>query len=559
MSCDRILFAARGAEAERRLAAVVRYYEPCGAGAPRVARHGDVVVGALPVASFDQAAAPVLEPAGGGDGLVESFGERLPQALETPAALLAAGDGELRALDGFHAAVAATSDGRVRLVGGAGAPRTWFAAGDAYATTAAAAALLGGGPAEVDPDALPELLALGACLGDRTHLRGVRALPIATVVDLPAGGERTFWPRQERWAAVDERAAGDAGWRALLDTLDRRVRGERAPWLAVTAGRDSPVVAAAARELGLPLRTFTWGEEHWPDVAGGRAVAQAYGLEHRHQPLRDVEDPEEARRLAVREALWADGAAALGGYALPTLPADMSVMVTGAGAEVARAYYYHWAARSRPRPRRRDLIATLGPLERVPATHRDAVGAALDEWFDGAAAAGHPGWTALDVFYAEERMGRWGRARVARHPSALLTPFPSPEVARALVSLPFDERLTLAWHRRVATAVALPDQRDQRRGIPAPLRRLASSLRRGQPSAATPWPAAGVWERLPQLREWVLEEPLGAPLLLDALGDEWLASMRDGLRAGTAPASDQALLAAAAMVVDARLGELKLA
>ncbi len=553
--CDRVLFAVRAPEeaVAPRLRALEAFYEPCVVRSTDSQRCGEILIGSVALDAFDGStpARPTTPP--------YSFGERLPDHLATAEALLAASDAELRALDGFHAAIAATPDGRVRVVGGAGAPRTWFASGDAYATTAAAAALLGGGPAAVDPGALPELIALGACLGERTHLRSVRALPIATVVDLPAGEERTFWPRGERWAAVDEREAGDAGWRALLDTLDRRVRGERAPWLAVTAGRDSPVVAAAAQELGLEMRTFTWGEEHWPDVAGGRAVAQAYGLEHRHQPLRDVHDADAARGLAIREALWADGAAALGGYALPTLPGDMSVMVTGAGAEVARAYYYHWAARSRPRPRRRDLIATLGPLERVPASHREVVRGSLEQWFDGAAAVGHPGWTALDVFYAEERMGRWGRARVARHPSALLTPFPSPEVARALVSLPFDNRMTLAWHRRVATAVALPAQRDQRRGIPAPLRRLASSLRRSGPAEPAPWPAAGVWDRLPELREWVLEGPLSAPLLLDALGEDWIASIRAGLLAGTAPGSDQALLAAAAMVVNARLGELKLA
>lgn len=545
MSCSRVIWVARTPAAERA-ALVERFYAPCGA-ASAVRRWEDLglAVGVVELGTFDRPGdAPPVAP---GPGALVSFGERLPRGLDDPAGLLGASDEQLRALDGFHAAVAC--DGaRWRIVGGAGAPRTWFQCGDAWATTAAAAAILGHPDPGVDPAALAELLAFGSCLGERTHLRGARALPIATVVD-GGGRERSYWPREDRWAD-----AGEDPFEALTDTLDRRLRAEPSPWLAVTAGRDSPVVAAALEHLGLRVPAFTWGEADWPDVAGGRAVAAAFRLEHRHQPIAPVVAEDEARALAVREAIWSDGGAALGGYGLPTLPAGMTAMVTGAGAEVGRAYYYHWAARNRPRPRPRHLAAVLGALARVPRERRAGVQARLLEWLEGAAAVGHAGWSALDVFYTEERMGRWGRSRVARHPAALMTPFPSPAVSRSLVALPFEDRMTLAWHRRVVGGrVALPDQRDQRRGIPPALRRAASSLRRRGAPPTPRWAAADAWDRLPGLRDWILEEPLASPVLAEGLGEEWVARLHAGLRDGAALATDQALLAAAAGLVHERL------
>lgn len=530
MSCAQVLFAVRAprAEAERRMASLRALYAPLGlAGGPSEWHAGPGVLTGC---------------AGRGDGRI--WGEP--------------------AEDGCSALVQADPR-RVRLIGGSGAPRTWYAAAGpdgtgGWATHAVAAALLAGLRPEVDPAALPELMALGAPLGDATLLRGVRCLPAAAVVDLEGDAppvQRTFLPRAERWARVDEREADAAARTALLEAVGRRLGGGGPPaHLALTAGRDSPVVAAAAVKLGVALKTFTWGEPDWPDVQGGARVAASFGLPHEEVPLTTPGD-DEARRTVLDEVLWHDGVTGAGAGGPPPLPRDLTRFVTGAGAEVGRAYYYSWAARARPRPRPRDLIDVLGPLDRVPAEHRPAIGARLEAWLQGAAEVGHDGWTALDVFYTEERMGRWGRARVPRIDAPLVTPFPSPEVSRALVSLPLDDRLTLAWHRRfvaeVAPDVVLPDQKAGRRGVPPVLRRVASRVRRRRAPAPGRWPFADLWADRPQLKAWLLDEVLRHPVLEEGLGPEWTARLRDGLAVDDGALTEPALLAAAPAALAIRL------
>jgi hypothetical protein len=529
VSCAQVLFAVRAgrAEAERRVAAVRSLYGPLGLEGGPVEWHAGpgVLTGAV----------------GRGDGRI--WGEP--------------------AEDGCSALVQADGS-RVRLIGGSGAPRTWYAAtgsdgSGAWATHAVAAALLAGLRPEVDPAALPELMALGAPLGEATLLRGVRCLPAAAIVDLEGQAppvERSYFPRAERWARLDEREADEAARAALLETLGRRLGGGPPAHLALTAGRDSPVVAAAAVKLGLDLRTFTWGEPDWPDVQGGARVASAFGLPHERVALMLSPD-DAAHRMVLDEVLWHDGVTGAGAGGPPQLPADLRAFVTGAGAEVGRAYYYSWAARAHPRPRPKDLIATLGPLDRVPPEHRPQIAARLEEWLQGAADVGHAGWTALDVFYTEERMGRWGRARVPRIDAPLVTPFPSPEVSRALVSLPLDDRLTLAWHRRfvaeVAPDVVLPGQKAGRRGVPAVLRRAASRSRRRRAPAPGRWPFADLWTQRPQLKAWLVDEVLRHPVLDEGLGPEWTTRLREGLAADDGALTEPALLAAAPAALALRL------
>jgi len=530
-----------------------------------------------------------------------TWGERLPEALDAPERLLAASDAELRALDGSHACFAVVGE-RARVVTGGGGPGGCFAAADervgAWATSAAAAALLGSEGLTLDVEALPALLAFGALLGERTHVAGVTAVAPGVRIDLAPGAppERVaYWPRGERWAPLPEADADAAARAALLETLGTRLPREPAPWLALTAGRDSPVLAAACALLGLPVASFTFGDAEWPDVAGARAIATQMGLEHHHHalgalPAADV--PAEADR----DARWFDGLAGVGPTGPPELPAEMSAMVTGAGAEVGRAYAYQAVARSRRRPRAEHLVATLDPAGRLPgapAAAQASAAAALRSWLEE---PGVPaGWRALDALYVEHRVGRWGTARVPRtHPGPILAPFSAPPVARALSALPLDDRLAVAFHRRlvaeVAPGVALPPMPTQRRGVPAPLRRAAAALREGaaarragnrrpfgaasasdsrHPGAAlsasgsrsgaaatgvAPWPWAGLWHARPALRVWVADDLLADPRLGQWLGTEWAAALRAGFLADDARHAERALLVAS-LVLFARAAE----
>lgn len=486
-----------------------------------------------------------------------TWGERLPAALDAPELLLAASDAELRALDSSHACFA-VADGRARIVTGAGGPLGLFAAADArvaaWATSAGAAALLGTGRLALDADGLPALLAFGALFGEQTHVAGVTAVGPGVRIDLAPGAppRRTdYWRRVERWAPLPEAEADAAARAALLATMGARLPREDAPWIALTAGRDSPVLAAACALLGLRVPTFTFGDSEWPDVAGAAVIAARMGLEHRRLSLGTLAEAE-VRAEADRDARWFDGLAGVGPNGPPALPAEMSAMVTGAGAEVGRAYAYQAVARSRPRPRREHLVAAMDPAGRLPGAPpaaRAAAAAALRAWLEE---PGIPvGWRALDALYVEHRVGRWGTARVPRtHPGPILAPFSAPPLARALSALPLDDRLGVGFHRRlvaeVAPGVVLAPMQTQRRGIPAPLRRARSALRASgtQTEAPVPWPWAGTWHARPALRAWVADDLLADPRLPEWLGPDWAAALRAGFKADDARHAERALLAA---------------
>lgn len=609
------------AEVERRTARLERFLAPLGC-AWRVRWSGGVTLLSWEAGAGDEPAAG----RGAADATPEhwTWGERLPPALDAPELLLAASDAELRALDGSHACFALSHEagspggasgpgdratgpgpagaarfppGRARVVSGAGGPSGLFAAGDgqveAWATSASAAGLLGTGALRLDPGALPELLAFGAPLGERTHVAGVTAVPPAARIDLesasadpwagdPRAGDETpkrpatcapaaaappparavsSWPRAERWAPLPEDEADAAARAALLATLAARLPREPAPWLALTAGRDSPVLAAAVRILGLEVPTFTFGAPDWPDVAGARAIAAELGLPHHHHALGAL-PPDRVPAEADRDARWFDGLAGVGPTGPPALPAAMSAMVTGAGAEVGRAYSYQAVARSRPRPRTEDLVAAMDPAGRLPGAPREAHAAAAGALRTWLAQPGLPaGWRALDALYVEHRVGRWGTARVARtHPGPILAPFSSPPLARALSALGLDDRLAVGFHRRlvaeVAPGVALQPMQTQRRGIPAPARRAARALRarRAAARAPQPWPWAGLWTERPALYAWVADDLLADPRLAAWLGPEWARALRKGFAAGDARHAERALLAAG-LVLWARAAE----
>ncbi len=492
-----------------------------------------------------------------GDAGRWTWGERLPAALDAPELLLAASDAQLRALDGSHACFA-VADGRARIVTGGGGPAGLFAAADAgvaaWATSATAAALLGTDRLALDVDALPALLAFGALLGEQTHVAGVTAVGPGVRIDVAPGAppRRTdYWTRAERWAPLPEAEADAAARAALLTTVGAHLGREDAPWLALTAGRDSPVLAAACALLDLRVPTFTFGDPEWPDVAGAAAIAARMGLEHRHHPLGALPEAGVGAE-ADRDARWFDGLAGVGPNGPPALPAEMSAMVTGAGAEVGRAYAYQAVARSRPRPRTEHLVAAMDPAGRLPGAPpaaRAAAAASLRAWL------GEPGvptgWRALDALYVEHRVGRWGTARVPRtHPGPILAPFSAPPLARALSALPLDDRLAVGFHRRlvaeVAPAVALPPMQTQRRGVPAPLRRARAALRAsgGESEAASRWPWAEMWHARPALRTWVADDLLADPRVPGWLGPDWAAALRTGFAADDARHAERALLVA---------------
>ena len=223
--------------ARDRVASLTRFYAPLGPAAPQEwwFPQAQTLIG---VVAFGSGELLVREDS---DAVLVGWGGPTPAGLRSPRAVLAAGDGVFRDLDLTVALLAAGGD-RARVVGAASGPVTLYAAesGDTvvWSTHAAAASLLARGELDIDWSAVPEYLAADSVGGIDTHLRGVRALPSASLTEVQGGHarERSYWPAHERWQLHGEADAYLRGTEALLKGLERRLAGIDEVHCALTAG-----------------------------------------------------------------------------------------------------------------------------------------------------------------------------------------------------------------------------------------------------------------------------------------------------------------------------------
>jgi hypothetical protein len=545
----------------RRLTALGRLYAPLGA---REGCATEPVAGVL-------AAEIGLRPVGGAgadagahgapEGWLATWGGPFPRELSTaPAAVIHASDAGLRAIRGVGGLIAAAG-GRATLVTSPVGPTALYIADangvTAWSTHAAAAAWLCHGRVELDAGTLAELLVTECVGGEGTHLAGVHAVGPAQRFDIAPGRweRRDYWPLRERCQpGLGEREARAAAGAALLEGLDARLSSTLAPACALTAGRDSRVVAVAMRELGREFEAITWGEAGWPDVAGARTVAGAVGAPHSRCPLRWNSDGD-ARTAIETAARWSDGLEPTAGLGAPELPAHPDAIVTGRGGESGRAFLYRLGARNHRRPSRAQLVDTLvehwpDRLRHAAPEARARVRETAGRWIDAAAGSGHEGWRLLDVVYAEQRLRRWDRTRLIRQRSLYVPAFSDLAVQRALIALPLEDRLTDGFHRAFlaehAPELVPPPPPGQRRGVPRALRRLARRLRSHRPPARpAPWAMAAEWSTRPATRDWIADELLRAPVLAEGLGQPLVDEVRRGFLAGEARATESALVLAA--------------
>ncbi|HEX8649113.1 MAG TPA: hypothetical protein VF715_19630 [Thermoleophilaceae bacterium] len=515
------------------------------------------------------------------DGREESLAEPLvfgeePSLAEPPAS------GEARAsaaalLDGTPrlegaTAVLAVEPSRAGIVAGASGPGTLFeassGAADAWSTHAVAAAWLAHGRARVDTKAIPEQLAAEFVGGARTLVEGARALPGGIRVTVADSGARLddLWPLADRWAPVPEEDAAAHAERALLESLERRVPGR--PHVSLTAGLDSRVVGVALRELGIgDAHGFTWGEDGWEDVRGGRDLAERLGMPHSLVAIEWLSD-DGAFAEVGRQVRWNEGAIQVG-FARLRWPAAMPGFVTGAGGEVGRAFYYRDSRPPSDEASAEELVAVLARLlePRLAGARGEAVEAlraSLNGWVDAAAAAGRPGWRTLDVVYGEQRVRRWLRGMLPRLDAPMIPAFATPEIGRALASLPLADRVSDGFHRGYLERHA-PELLPPRPAEPEPRRAgLAELLRRGAPDrlrarlrTATPSELGTRWDERPGFRNWIAEGVLGSPLLTEPLGERWARRTRDRFLAGDGQAEAMALAAGGPVALAEALVELE--
>ncbi|WP_141816966.1 hypothetical protein [Ornithinimicrobium humiphilum] len=356
---------------------------------------------------------------------------------------------------------------------------------------------------------------------------------------------RRFWPWTERVETEDV----DAVYRRFRERIEAHgvlLAGLGRPSVSLTAGGDSRVTAAvtapAVRAGG--GFTFTYvnprdarnGSAATADVTAASAVAAQLGLPHRVLRWRQAPRGGTFATLHGRTFAPVPGSHGAAFAMWSDLPGDL-VQLQSNCAETGTTFIRHRTdeALSPLRLARMMLHATEG-LE-------DLAGAMYGDYLEHAqmSAATLLGHDHHDVFYWEQRIGRWGWQKFADGDLGhrVLLPFNDRELVETMLSLPYPLReakvllqrvLEDVPAARVPTAPALPAARvqDAVRRLPGPVRRrvlprtrrvLARPRRRDTfPGgyAVLPPDAVGVavprsWPRLP-LPDGVLGRASGAQL-----------------------------------------------
>jgi hypothetical protein len=350
---------------------------------------------------------------------------------------------------------------------------------------------------------------------------------------------------------VPEDEAAAHAERHLLESVARRARAfDGEAHVSLTAELDSRVTAAALREAGIAPRGFTWGEPEWDDVRGGAEVARRLGFEHELVGVEWLDD-DEARREVDRQVRWTEGGVPVG-FARLAWPEGMRCFVTGAGGEVGRAFYYSDAEEADggwPEDHIVEVITSRLPDARLEALQE--LTATLNLWVSATVTAGFPGFRALDVIYGEQRVRHRLRGMLPRLAAPMIPAFATPEVARALASLPLADRMSGGFHRGflerhapdLVAPVVEPPPRPPRRRLPWRRQAPASFL-------------GDRWDEHPGFRAWIADGVLGSPLIVEPLGQRWAKRARDRFLARDGDAERMVLSAAAPVALDEALREL---
>ncbi|WP_131106303.1 hypothetical protein [Ornithinimicrobium sufpigmenti] len=295
--------------------------------------------------------------------------------------------------------------------------------------------------------------------------------------DPPTVRQERFWPWRQREETTDVRAVYRA-FRERLAAHAQLLAGLGRPALSLTAGWDSRVTAAVAQDA---LRAgdgfaFTYvnprdargGRAAMADVTGASAVSAQLGIPHRvlrwrQPPPGGTFDVLHRRTYApllpsrgAAHAMWAD------------LPRDGSlVQLQSNGGETGTTFIR--ARTAEPLSPLRLARMMMGASEGL----EDLAGQMYDGYQEYAAMTAERllGYDHHDVFYWEQRMGRWGWQKFTDGDFGhrILLPFNDRVLLETMLSLPYPQREAKVLFQRMLAeepAARLPARRTTGRAAP---------------------------------------------------------------------------------------------
>jgi asparagine synthase (glutamine-hydrolysing) len=335
----------------------------------------------------------------------------------------------------------------------------------------------------------PDLLAVASfvafewAMERRTFLAGLRVLPGGCVHRLDAGGLRSsqhFGP-----ASLVPRKRGSISAATLTEQLERltsaAVDAGGPVRCALTAGRDTRVMAAILRSIDAPATFYTGGEPDSIDVLLARELAARFGLDHEVQ--RASESQRDWTLAATRFMCQTEGLSSLVqlvDYIELEEPAErIGVTLWGVGGEIGR-----------PGSALRKIAPNLPLLSRLPLVQRrlldlriddgglltddgrELVATHLQSFADERLGEGWPTRELSEAFYTFGRVACWGAGGVRRAAgtSDLFSPYCTRPFIRYCFSLSPGERYLEAPHYRLLSRIDRP-LRDHRFERPFPPQR----------------------------------------------------------------------------------------
>jgi asparagine synthase (glutamine-hydrolysing) len=310
-----------------------------------------------------------------------------------------------------------------------------------------------------------EFLTSGSPQGDRTLVQEIGVVPPGQ--HWTWAGERE--PRKRSyfdWNTLSQRASVDLD--ALGQTLGgfcRAVSRQYGPIeCALTAGRDTRVLAALLIHNGIPAEYYTTGLPATPDGRIAKLIANRLGLSHRHRHTNVDELAERWDELSDRVIRQHDGLVSLWQIAdisdhQPCID-RLRLNLWGHGALARGAYSSPRLFLRRLSPRAAVDYVTRAFISSNPLIRGQAVTEAVRElrrFASNALQAGISPYDIPDLVFAETRNRRWGgnNARKSRAVSDRFSPFCTAVFVRAAFSLEPIRRLSEPLHYGLVKRLSL--------------------------------------------------------------------------------------------------------
>jgi hypothetical protein len=286
--------------------------------------------------------------------------------------------------------------------------------------------------------------------GTLTAHRGVSRLLPSHWLDLDSMQVERFWPRDADVTLTDDIETVAATVAQSLRQFVEACRRDYDCALTLTAGFDSRLLLAAARDVAVGFPAVTFGKRgDGPDQRISAQMAASFGFDHRLVPIATAPLPAQARW----DRMNGDCVMECNRAIHPTL-ADIAqpFIVTGVVGETMRAYLY----KDRTQTVNSEAVTAASLLHRLALPLDSEMEADFAKWL--APISHFPTSVVLDLAYLELRAGSWAMGQMPTQ-SAIrpqLMPYAQRNVQQAFLLIDPRFKADCALARRIGE-IAWPE------------------------------------------------------------------------------------------------------